>query len=85
MSLTREQCRAARALLDWRQPDLAAASGITSQTIVRFERGQRMPHVGTLAALREALEAAGVEFLDPNGSGPGARLRNWSPPETEDR
>lgn len=44
-----------------------------------------MPHLGNRAALREALEAAGVEFLDPNGSGPGARLRNWSPPDVQDQ
>jgi hypothetical protein len=27
------------------------------------------------AALRQALEAAGVEFIDENGGGPGIRLR----------
>jgi hypothetical protein len=27
------------------------------------------------AALRKALEAAGVEFIDENGGGPGVRLR----------
>jgi hypothetical protein len=27
------------------------------------------------AALRTALEAAGVEFIDENGGGPGVRLR----------
>jgi hypothetical protein len=27
------------------------------------------------AALRHALEAAGVEFIDENGGGPGVRLR----------
>ena len=27
------------------------------------------------AALRRALEAAGVEFIDENGGGPGLRLR----------
>jgi hypothetical protein len=30
---------------------------------------------GTEAALRQALEAAGVEFIDKNGGGPGVRLR----------
>jgi hypothetical protein len=28
------------------------------------------------AALRLALEVAGVEFIDENGGGPGVRLRN---------
>jgi hypothetical protein len=27
------------------------------------------------AALRRALESAGVEFIDENGGGPGVRLR----------
>jgi len=27
-------------------------------------------------AVRRALEAAGVEFIDDNGGGPGVRLRN---------
>jgi hypothetical protein len=27
------------------------------------------------AALRQVLEAAGVEFIDENGGGPGVRLR----------
>ncbi len=75
MTLTAEQCRAARGLLDWSQPDLARASGIGRSTITRFERGSHAPHASNLAALRVALEGAGVEFLDPNGGGPGVRLR----------
>ena len=29
-------------------------------------------------AIRRALEAAGVEFIDKNGGGPGVRLRKLS-------
>jgi hypothetical protein len=32
-------------------------------------------HGSTVAALRKALESAGVEFIDENGGGPGVRLR----------
>jgi hypothetical protein len=32
-------------------------------------------HMSTTAALKKALEAAGVEFIDENGGGPGVRLR----------
>ena len=39
-----------------------------------FEIGKRSPHPRTLAAIRSALEAAGVEFI-ANGDGPGVRLR----------
>ena len=30
-------------------------------------------------AVRRALEAAGVEFIDENGAGPGVRLRKRQP------
>jgi hypothetical protein len=30
-------------------------------------------------AVRRALEAAGVEFIDENGGGPGVRLRRRQP------
>jgi hypothetical protein len=32
-------------------------------------------------AIRRALEAAGVEFIDENGGGPGVRLRNRQRPK----
>ena len=35
----------------------------------------------TGAALRNALEAAGVEFIDENGGGPGVRLRKPAKPK----
>jgi hypothetical protein len=34
-----------------------------------------MAHASTVAALTQALEAAGVEFIDENGGGPAVRLR----------
>jgi hypothetical protein len=46
-------------------------------TIKRLESkpGIMGAHVSTVAALRKALEAAGVEFIDENGGGPGVRSR----------
>jgi hypothetical protein len=32
-------------------------------------------HITTLVALKKALEAAGIEFIDENGGGPGVRLQ----------
>ena len=32
-------------------------------------------HAGNDAVIRQALEKAGVEFIDENGGGPGVRLR----------
>ena len=69
MSITPEQCRAARALLDWSQPDLVKASGVARSTITRFERGSHKPHASNLAALRVTFEKAGVQFTDEGGVG----------------
>ncbi len=69
------QCRAARALTQMSQADLAAAAGVAKQTLADFERGARQPYERTLTDIVKALEAAGVEFIDPNGGGPGVRLR----------
>lgn len=70
------QCRAARALIGWSQDQLEAASKVAKKTIADFERGARSPYVRTLDDLRRALEAAGVEFIEQNGHGPGVRLRD---------
>ncbi|MDP0929865.1 helix-turn-helix transcriptional regulator [Paracoccus onubensis] len=69
-----EQIRAARALLDWTREDLASASGLTVRTLARIESAQTTPRQTTIKALSTALEAAGVEFIPENGSGPGVRL-----------
>lgn len=70
-----EQCRAARALLDWSREQLATASQVAHRTIVDFERGARDPRQTTLDEIRRALEAAGVIFVAENGEGPGVRLK----------
>jgi transcriptional regulator with XRE-family HTH domain len=74
------QCRAARALIDWSRESLAEASRVGLRTLVDFERGARKPRDVTLDALRRALEAKGVEFLD--GEQPGVRLRPGFSPQT---
>jgi transcriptional regulator with XRE-family HTH domain len=71
------QLKAARALLAWSQEQLAAAAYISVPTIKRLE-AQEGPLGGrneTGTKIRLALEAAGVEFIDENGGGPGVRLR----------
>lgn len=53
----------ARAALEWSLADLSAASGISRRTILRFERRETvMP--ATVKALRHALEAEGILFID---------------------
>ena len=75
--LTGEQIRAARALLRWEQKDLAQASGVSEQTIIRLEKmvGQVSGQIGTVQAIKDALETGGVDFIPENGGGPGVRLR----------
>ena len=71
--ITREQCRAARGLLDWSQGRLAEAASVGLSTVRQFEGGARQPIANNLTAIRAALEAAGVQFvepgIDPLGSG----------------
>jgi len=77
LAFSSELIRAARALLRWEQRDLAVASSVSLPTIKRLESkpGTMVAHMSTVVALRRALEAAGVEFIDENGGGPGVRLR----------
>lgn len=69
------QSRMARAALAWGVRDLAAAAKVSPDTIARLERGETL-YPRTVAAIRSAFEAAGVVFIDANGSGggPGVRL-----------
>lgn len=65
-------------MLGMAQRDLAQVAKVAHRTLADFETGARQPHPRTLAALRSALEAAGVEFIPQNGGGPGVRLKEPS-------
>ncbi|MDE1567100.1 transcriptional regulator [Aquabacter sp. P-9] len=78
--LTSEQVRAARALIRWEQKDLAEASKVSLPSIKRLEAqpGALAAQERTVAAIRSALEAAGITFLSQGevaDGGPGVRLR----------
>jgi transcriptional regulator with XRE-family HTH domain len=73
--ITPAQCRAARALLDWSQQELANHAGVGIVTVHQLEARLSRPRRATFDVIRRALEAAGVEFIDENGGGPGVRLR----------
>lgn len=73
--MTPDQCRAARAMVQMPQDELARRAGVAPQTLIAFELGQRQPYARTIAAIRAALEAAGVVFIPENGGGAGVRLR----------
>lgn len=73
--ITSAQCRAARGLLGWSQQILADRAKVGIMTIHQLEKEGSQPRRATLDVVRRALEAAGVEFIDENGGGPGVRLR----------
>ena len=76
-ALTSGQIRAARSLIRWRAEDLAKESSVGVATIRRAElaEGPAALTVANDPAIRRTLEAAGMEFIDANGGGPGVRLR----------
>ena len=75
--LTSAQLRAGRALIRWSAEDLARVSAVGLTTIRRAELtdSETSMTAANDLAVRRALEAAGVEFIDQNGGGPGVRLR----------
>ena len=87
MTLTSGQCRAARALLDWTQDDLAERAEVSRSTVRGFEGGQHELQRSTGAAIRRALEEAGIVILERDGTGgEGVRLRCGRPqPRPESR
>jgi hypothetical protein len=71
------QVRAARALIRWTALDLAHASKVGVATIRRAEvvQGEVPVTPANEAAIRQALETAGIDFIEENGGGEGVRFR----------
>jgi hypothetical protein len=69
------QCRAGRALIEWSPERLAKACSVELQAIKEFEARFRRPDPGVLGRIRTVLVEAGVDFIDENGGGAGARLK----------
>lgn len=65
--ITPAQCRAARALLNWSQPDLAARCDIHVQTISNFEKESSTPSKTTLEKIAGVLMAADIVFDEDDG------------------
>ena len=74
--ITPGQCRAARALLDITQPELADLAGLGLSTVVDFEKSRRDVSRAIVLSLQRALEKAGMQFITRNGGGEGVRLRD---------
>jgi predicted transcriptional regulator len=73
--ITPAQCRAGRALLNINQGGLADQAALGLSTVVDFEKSRRDISEAAMRKIIEALQSAGVEFIEENGGGPGVRLR----------
>lgn len=74
--VTAAQIRAARHLASLSQADVAEMTGLSLPTIKRAESEREVSvSAEAVAAIRAALEAAGIEFIAENGGGAGVRLR----------
>lgn len=68
------QCKMARVATGLGLRELAAIADVSPNTISRLERGEALRN-STIDALRNALEKAGVTFLDDDGKGAGVRFK----------
>ena len=59
--------KAARALLDWQQSDLAKEAGLSLTAVKNYERGSGVTRERTILAIGNALENHGIEFPAAGG------------------
>ena len=89
--ITSQQMRAARALLNIDQRELAQLAGVSVPTIQRMEasQGQVRGVVGTLVKVVSAIEGAGIEIIGENAGsharGRGVRLMETTNGKKPDR
>lgn len=74
MTITPQESRAARGLLDWTQPHLAKLSLVGLSTVRNFESERHETTTANLAAIRGAFEKAGVTF-ENDGKHVGVKLK----------
>ncbi len=74
--ITAEQIKAARAALGWSVTELSLRSGVGTATIKRYEAVTGLPksRKDNLGLLRQAFEAAGIEFTGTPDDAPGIRI-----------
>lgn len=65
--ITPAQCRAARALLNWTQPELAEHCGTHVQTVSNFEKESGSPTKTTLKKIAGTFENIGISFIQQTG------------------
>jgi DNA-binding transcriptional regulator YiaG len=74
LGMSPEQSRAARGWLGWSQTELAKHANVSLSTVRDFEMRHREPIPVTLAALRRAVEGAGIALIEEDGKAVGIRL-----------
>jgi transcriptional regulator with XRE-family HTH domain len=67
MLITPDQIRAARALKNWSQTDLAERTGLAVPTIANIEAGKQAPGGKTLEKISTAFDKHGIEFIGDRG------------------
>lgn len=65
-----EQCRAARAMLDWSAQTLADRAQVGVATVRRYEAGSSIASA-SLRAIEQALTEAGIKIIAPGEPSPG--------------
>ena len=65
--ITKEQIRAARALLDWGQPALAQLVGVSTDLISKIENGVTAGSIKTLQKIETVFKNHNIEFLPDDG------------------
>jgi DNA-binding XRE family transcriptional regulator len=66
--ISKEQIKAARAMLDWSQKTLAErCDGVSEPTIKLIESGKVNSTDATLSAIKRTFEDSGIEFIQQNG------------------
>jgi len=64
---TGRQIRAARMLIDWEATDLSRSASLSTETILKIERGEANPKPDTMEKIINALRDGGVEFDGERG------------------
>jgi len=77
LNVSPAQSRAARALLNWSQDELAREASVGVNTVRNFEQEKASPRPAILNAMRSALERAGVRMIEEGGE--GVQLRRVDP------
>jgi ribosome-binding protein aMBF1 (putative translation factor) len=77
--MTPEQSRAARAWLGWSQAELATRSNVSVRTVQAYEKGEKTPIANNVAAMRRAIEEAGIKLLfDGRDAATGIEIQDSS-------